>query len=938
MLVERTDVLETTSRAVCAARAGNGGVLIVSGVPGSGRSAVLAATIDAATRGSTDLCVLSADATMAERDFPFGVLQQLIRPLVTAAPEEAVRRWFSGTAELVRPMFLDEPGPDPRETPDTVLPGLHALVVNLAEERPVLLAIDDLQWTDRTSLRALGYLARRLPDSPVLMATTVADDYPIAEPELVGDILTLATHTVHVTPLSAGGVRAVVADEYGLPCEPGFARACHAVTAGNPAALLAVVRGLQDADVRPVEAEAGTVAARGHALLRERRLFYLSTQPETARDAARALVVLGELATPELVAEVAGLDSLECKQALHALDRLGLLAATEPPRLVHPSVQVAVEAAMPVDERERMHRYAAMCLHDAGFSAEQVAGRLLGIGSGYQRWETDLLRSAASAALGRGADEQAARYLRRALLAGPASGAERAWLLVDLATAERGTDPASAVGHVAQALGDLSAGHERAAAVLAAPFALAGHSPAIAVLLRAGVDAPDPVVRDQYPDLALRLEARGRALDLDDPHRLAAAVQRLRALDATASPEGALRPELLAVLLHAVTISANGTASDPALSAGRVAALGTEILDLTEPDPAHVHTALPRLITALLAAGAGDAAGHWLDRVRERANQQPPGVLAALNAERAAVACATGSLTVARSLAASALEAAGSSWPEATAMATTTLTTVALHTQDADLATRVLRTERDATDPRLVSAHLMLRGLLDALRGDLVAALDKMLDCGERLACKGWTSPATAPWRIWAAALHHRLGDTDAAIELADREHAAATAWGAPHLMGRASRLRGMLTAGEDGVAALRLAVRQLRADPAELAKATALLGRRLTALGEPDAAEVSADAERIARGCGAVIVEENKEVEFNGPVLRLTIREQAELTRTQQKVVSLVLLGHTNQDIADLLGITRRAVEKSLTGTYRKLGIAGRTELIAHYGSRNSE
>ena len=43
-----------------------------------------------------------------------------------------------------------------------VLHGLYWAVLNLAEERPVLLALDDLQWSDRPSLRFVAYLVRRL--------------------------------------------------------------------------------------------------------------------------------------------------------------------------------------------------------------------------------------------------------------------------------------------------------------------------------------------------------------------------------------------------------------------------------------------------------------------------------------------------------------------------------------------------------------------------------------------------------------------------------------------------------------------------------------------------------------------------------------------------------------------------------------------------------
>ena len=47
--------------------------------------------------------------------------------------------------------------------------GLFWVVLDLAAERPLLLAVDDLQWTDRPSLRFLAYLARRVESVAVAL-------------------------------------------------------------------------------------------------------------------------------------------------------------------------------------------------------------------------------------------------------------------------------------------------------------------------------------------------------------------------------------------------------------------------------------------------------------------------------------------------------------------------------------------------------------------------------------------------------------------------------------------------------------------------------------------------------------------------------------------------------------------------------------------------
>jgi len=66
-----------------------------------------------------------------------------------------------------------------------MLHGLFWLVSNAATATPLLLSVDDAHWSDPSSLRALAYLADRLPDLPVLLAVSFRPDEPgAAEPLL----------------------------------------------------------------------------------------------------------------------------------------------------------------------------------------------------------------------------------------------------------------------------------------------------------------------------------------------------------------------------------------------------------------------------------------------------------------------------------------------------------------------------------------------------------------------------------------------------------------------------------------------------------------------------------------------------------------------------------------------------------------------------------
>lgn len=953
MLLEREKELARAEQAVRAAVAGNGSMMAVVGPPGVGKSALLRTLADAATPYAR---VLRASGTLLERDFTFGIAQQLFEPLLAGAEKSRRETWFQGAASLVQGMFFGEScplGPNRSLRQETILQGLNALVANLSEDvgdeegggngeggeggegRALLIVVDDLQWADAPSLRWLAYLARRLDGTRVLVAGAFSEECETSDQMLLREIAASGARTLHPRPLSAAAVGRLAGEEFGEPCDPEFARACHEVSGGNPASLAAVLPRLRTAGFRPVAARAGEVHAASQPFLRDRRMFCLGIQPAVVRDLAQAMVVLGDLAEPELINELAGLDSIDYKSAMQTLDRLGLLAGGDAPRFVHQSVRYGIESAMSTGTRALMHRRAATLLHTVGHPAEDVADQLLQVTSGYEAWEIGVLRAAAGVALERGAARKAARYIRHALLDRPPDSEARGRLLVDLAAAERGFDLASSVTHITQAVPMLTSVTERAEAVLWIPPAIGVVTPSSGAL----VQDVERQLRDRGPaqareDLGLRLEARTRCLRIQDAAHLGAAAGRLREFGPEPPVATGSGRELLAVLAYAATVTGDVTA-------GEVSALATRILEREPPRTGHAYTALPLLVQALVLADAAASMAPWLEAVREQAQRQElDGVTALVNAERGMVLRASGHVAQARSAALGVADNADPAWPEARTLSIWTLAMIALETRDVELGERVIRTSPESGDLRVVVAHRMVRGMLDAVRGDLSAALHRFLDSGRQLARCGWTNAALYPWRVWAAAVNHRLGRAQAAAELADEEHAFARAWGAPSTYGRALRLRGTITPGEEGVDLLRQAADTLRAseDRIELSRTLTLLGRRLAETGSGEAEEFVSEGARIAGERGVSWAEGDRDAELNGPALRLFAPERGELTKTEETVVAFVLRGWTNQRIADSLGVTRRAVEKSLTSTYRKLGVSGRAALVEELGARAAD
>lgn len=947
--LERDHELRVVERALRSAEARRGGLALVTGPPGCGRSALLNALCEGPAAGYT---VLRSVGSAAERRFAFGVVQQLFQPLLGARPAARTDAWFTGAAAAARAVLVDDPWSDEHNSDEAVLHALHALLLNVSSDRTVLLIVDDAQWADTASLTWLVYLAKRLGRARVLVvcAVTPEPSYQDAAADAADDLTgrrallrelrDSAAFLLEPAPLSAAAVRQLlgpsVADE--------LVEVCHEVTGGRAAAVTAAVSALHALGL--VTADPDTAREQCQRALLTWRLAGLAAAPAGVRQLAGALAVLGEHADPHTLRELAELDDIGYAAAVRALDVLGVLDATAPPRFAHPSLPSTLSAAMGRETRERLHRAAARTLHAAGQPADPVAEHLLLGGGALDHWGVDVLRSAAAGAAERGAAGQAARLLRTAMLAGPADTRLHAQLTTDLAAVERDTDPLSCVQRVRSALPYLEPGAERAGAVLLVPPVFAASTHPIGDLIRrAGAELAASDQAGLHRGLALRLEARTRLLDLlgtarpgparpsapasagsvPEPGaaRLGARVREL--LRSGAADTGAGR-ELLAVLAWEAVLTGG-------LPAAEVADLCGQVVHGEPADPAHVHTALSSLIGAAVAADATDVIGPWIDRAaaaaRERGSAE---VRACLAAEQAVLLAATGRLERARKLGIGLFRDADPAWPATRMFAASALGTVALQSQDVGLAELLLDTPWPLADRRMRITHRMLRGMVAAASRDLTGALAEFLDAGGELAQAGWTDAGCLPWRIWAAMTYARLGERDQAVELAEAALATARAWGAPTVLGRALRLLGMLTPGEPGVRLLREAVGVHRrsANQLELARSAIVLGRALRTGRLPGAAQLLADGERIARHCDASWPEGGPEGALVEPVPRLLRSGRDRLSPAESVVVELVQRGLSNAQIAEELSVTRRAVEKHLTSVYRKLGATGRASLLA--------
>ncbi|MDA0138778.1 AAA family ATPase, partial [Solirubrobacter deserti] len=334
-LIERHLELDALRSAV----RGGGGIVVFEAPAGLGKTTLLEQ--GAAMAGAAGWLVRRAAPSPLERELPYGVLRALLETPARERLEAA-----TGAAAVAGELLLQ--GVSPRDA-SGVLPLAHSVLWLCSGLGPLALVIDDAQWADRESLAVLAYLARRVEDLPLLILVGTRGSCDLLS--LVGGVRAAAVRALE--PLSAAGaarlVRRHLADAPGTLC-----RDLHRASGGVPWLLteLASGDGVSRAPVR-------------------RRLAELSARD---RGVAEAAAVVGDTASPHVLARVAGVGG---RELAHAFGAPAAAALAVKNRFGPPLVSRSIASDLPRATRERLHRAAARALTEAGAGARTVAAHLL---------------------------------------------------------------------------------------------------------------------------------------------------------------------------------------------------------------------------------------------------------------------------------------------------------------------------------------------------------------------------------------------------------------------------------------------------------------------------------------------------------------------------------------------------------------------------------
>ena len=926
VLLERDHELQSLDRVVQAARAGEAVLALIEGPAGIGKSKLLSQAGEMASAAGFD--VLRARGSDLERELPYGIVRQLFEPLLL--DPDGRERLLSGSAHAAARVF--EP-PDAEDVVSDggfgVLHGLFWLTANLAAERPLCLLIDDLHWSDRSSLRFLAYLERRLEGLGVLITTAARMKERAAESRLMWEIAQdPAAVSIRLAALSEDACGALVRERLGAAAESAFCAACHHATGGNPLLLGELLKTMRAEAITPDAAHADAIREIGPRAVARTVLLRLGRLPPDAVAVARAIAVLGDGASLPAITSLTNLDERNVADATRALIAAEILSPDPPLGFVHALVRDAVYLELSPSERELEHERAAKALADLGAAPEIVAGHLLVVPPRGDPWVADVLLQAGGLATHRGDSASAVAYLRRALDE-RAPGQDRPRLLLELGSVESAVSVPSASEHLREAHDLLEDPLQRA---------LAAQVLAQALILSGAADDAVEVARAAVVELGDRYTDQGRALESMELYGVAFgahvpdAAARLERARAAGVPDG-LGAKLLAAVAAWDWALGGGSARECSAFARGIVADGSLI--------AHYPGFGAGIAGAVLVLADDDSAPAVWDAAMSAARRRGSLYsICAVNIWRGWTWLQRGELAEAEASLREAHEQLHDLFePDSHSVAYGAAHLARVLTERGDLAGA--RAALAAASPNSASDAdaLVRRAEIELLLaehswGEALAAADEY-----HARLRGIDNPAWGPWRSLTALALDGLGRRDEACTLIDEELEAARRWGAPGAVARALRLLGTLR-GEDGHDLLREAVRTAEASPARLehAKALVALGSALRRAGQrSQSREPLRRGFELATRCGAASLADWARTELysaGSRPRREALSGPESLTPSERRIAELAAAGHSNRDIAQTLYVTPKTVEVHLTSIYRKLGISTRTALsdsLAH-------
>ena len=897
----RTQERERLDGMLAEARGGRSAVLVIRGEPGIGKTALLRY----AARQASGLRITEVQGIQAEMELPFAGIHRLCSPMlggveVLAEPQQHAIRVALGVS--------------PGNSPDRFL--IAVAVLNLlsatAEERPLLVLVDDAQWLDAASLESLGFVARRLAGESIAMIFTLRE--PIATRALDG------LPQLWLGGLDEPDARALLSRAVAGRLDDRVRERIIAETAGNPLALMELSESMS-----PSERAGGFAAPATSDVpsrLEARYLRRVTALPERTQRLMllAAAEPLGDAVLLWRAAERLCMDPA----ALTPASEAGLLEIDDRVRFRHPLVRSAVYGAASPEELRGVHDALAEV------SDPELAGDR-------RAWHRALAAAGPNEAVAADLEHSAGRAERRGGLAAAAAFLERATALTPDPALQ--ADRALAAAAVSLQTGEFEATQRLLAIAEGGP--LDGFGRARATLLRGHAALPSSYGNEAAP-LLLEAAKQLERFDLTLARRAYLTAWHAAAAANYLGGESVLVDVSRAVCAlpplledpHPLDVVIEGFArlvtEGPAIAMPILRRAAKEVLHLSVEDVVRwgVHVGAVRLAMwdddsvvvferqARVVREAGALAElpiHLQALALDRAWRGDLAGARRVNAEAESIAASTGDqvppFALLRILALEGREAEASALIEAVI----------------DQGTK--RGQGNAVMTAFWAAAVMYNGL--GRYKDAAAASREVVTKG--------VYPLLTMWALLELVeASVRVGDTEVAWDALNQLAATTQPAESGFARGIEARCRALLTGGGDAEASYHEAIEQLdRAGiRTELARAQLLFGewlRREGRLGE--ARERLRAAEKMFAEIGMAIFAERARGELAAAGAKLRKRPvevHEDLTPQEEQIARLARDGLTNAQIGAQLFLSSRTIEWHLHKVFGKLGIDSRTGLPA--------
>ncbi len=473
-IVGRTREMERLRSLLDLAEQRRGGTAFFRGPRGIGKSRLGQEAAEyTKSRGWT---VLSGRAYPAEGMMPFAPFSDALLPVLQGLEQSALDALVPGGQDALYSLFpplgppgrwLHEADGQPGEPQARLFWHFTSLMARLAEHRPLLMIIEDLDFADQSSIELFHFLARQCTDKPIFLVGQYTGIDPRRKRELLAieqSLVAMNAATVFdLEPLGESETEEFIRSALDLEGAEAhkLAATVHRWTGGNPFFVTGTLRGLVDAKVlRRQDGAWQTLDVDDVELphaLRDSVVAWMGSLSERALELARLVAVIGRQVTYEVLLQISRGDREGVSAALDELLRHQILMdAEERFTLVydfrHPLIRETLRSEMSLTDRRNLHYLVARHLEEYyGATADQQADELAYHFGQANPGEAGgkairYLAAAGFAALDRYANQEAVGYLQEALDrieaqppgVGSSDGALSApWVMGGLARAKR---------------------------------------------------------------------------------------------------------------------------------------------------------------------------------------------------------------------------------------------------------------------------------------------------------------------------------------------------------------------------------------------------------------------------------------------------------------------------------------------------------------------